>query len=53
LNTLKETNELENTLNIDPTITAELSENINYPITKDEIFKGMKKLKNNKLLLQM
>ena len=38
-NTLKETNEPENTLNIDPTITAELNKNINYPITKDEIFK--------------
>jgi hypothetical protein len=43
LNTLKETNEPENTLNIDPTITAELNENINSPITKDEIFKGIKK----------
>ena len=42
LNTLKETNEPENTLNIDPTITAELNENINSSITKDEIFKGMK-----------
>jgi hypothetical protein len=42
LNTLKETNEPENTLNIDPTITAELNENINSPITKDEIFKGIK-----------
>ena len=48
LNTLKETNELENTLNIDPTITDELSEHINYPTMKDEIFKGIKKLKNNK-----
>ena len=48
LNTLKETNEPENTLNIDPTITTELKENINYPITKDEIFKGIKNLKNNK-----
>jgi hypothetical protein len=44
LNTLKETNELENILNIDPTMTAELNENINYPITKDEIFKGIKNL---------
>jgi hypothetical protein len=35
-------------LNIDPTITAELNENINSPITKDEIFKGIKNLKNNK-----
>ena len=48
LNTLKETNEPENTLNFDPTITAELNENINSPITKDEIFKGIKNLKNNK-----
>jgi hypothetical protein len=48
LNTLKETDEPENTLNIDPTITAELNENINTPITKDEIFKGIKNLKNNK-----
>jgi hypothetical protein len=49
LNTLKETNEPENTLIIDPTITAELNVNINSPITKDEIFKGIKKkLKNNK-----
>jgi hypothetical protein len=32
LNTLKETNEPENTLNIDPTITAELNENINSHI---------------------
>ena len=38
LNTLKETNEPENTLNFDPTITAKLNENINSPITKDEIF---------------
>jgi hypothetical protein len=36
LNTLKETNEPENTLNFDPTITAELNENINSPITKDK-----------------
>ena len=43
LNTLKETNEPENTLNIDPTITVELNENINSPITKDEIIKGIKK----------
>jgi hypothetical protein len=33
LNTLKETNEPENTLNIDPTITAELNENINSVIS--------------------
>jgi predicted nucleotidyltransferase len=46
LNTLKETNEPENTLNID---LAELNESINSSITKDEIFKGIKKkLKNNK-----
>ena len=38
LNTSKETNEPENTLNFDPTITAKLNENINSPITKDEIF---------------
>jgi hypothetical protein len=39
----------ENTLIVDPTITAELNVNINSPITKDEIFKGIKKkLKNNK-----
>jgi hypothetical protein len=37
-----------NTLNFDPTITAELNENINSPITKDEIIKGIKNLKNNK-----
>ena len=43
LNTLKETNEPENTLIVDPTITAELNVNINSPITKDEIFKGIKK----------
>ena len=43
LNTLKETNEPENTLNFDPTITAELNESINSSITKDEIFKGIKK----------
>ena len=50
LNTLKETNEPEKkTLNIDLTITAKLNENINSSITKDEIFKGIKKkLKNNK-----
>jgi hypothetical protein len=48
LNTLKETNEPKNTLNVDPTITAELNENINSPITKDEIFKGITNLKNNK-----
>jgi hypothetical protein len=40
--------EPENTLNFDQTITAELNENINSPITKDEIFKGIKNLKNNK-----
>jgi hypothetical protein len=36
------------TLNFVPTITAELNENINSPIRKDEIFKGIKNLKNNK-----
>lgn len=45
---LKETNEPENTLHIDPTITAELNENINSPITKVEIFKGIKNLENKK-----
>jgi hypothetical protein len=53
LNTLKETNEPENTLNIDPTITAELNENINSPISKDEIFKEIQNLKNNKAKLSM
>ena len=47
---LKETNEPEKTLNFDPTITAELNENINSPITKDEIFKGIKNLKKIKPL---
>ena len=35
-------------MNFVPTITAELNENINSPIRKDEIFKGIKNLKNNK-----
>ena len=48
MNTLKETNELENIMNIDPTMTAELNENMSYRITKDEIFKGIKNLNNNK-----